>query len=129
MADPGLQLAIDLGKVRVFANFFDAIALQFMNTGWFTTTDYVAHNRDTVIRFARAMRDATVFVGSHPDDTVDVLAKFTGVDPSVVLKTKRMSYAPSLAPQFIQPVIDACAHYKTIPATFDARDLIVTGLT
>jgi len=129
IADPGLQMSIDSGKVRPFGNFFDSVALQFMNTGWFTTKDYIAANRETVTRFARSMHESTNFVIAHQNDTVDILSKFTGVEASFIAKTHRMSYAPILTARYIQPVIDACAKYKIIPASFDANDIIATGLT
>jgi hypothetical protein len=36
----------------------------------------------------------------------------------------RVTYATSLNPRDIQPLIDAAAKYKAIPASFDARELI-----
>jgi ABC-type nitrate/sulfonate/bicarbonate transport system substrate-binding protein len=124
IADPGLQAAVDAGKVRPFANFFDAIALQFMNTAWFTTTAYLAGNRGTVEAFARSIEEATRFVTSHPGETVSALATFTGVEPMQIGKTHRMEYAPGLDPRLIQPVINVCAKYKVIPSAFDAKELL-----
>jgi hypothetical protein len=40
----------------------------------------------------------------------------------------RISYATALDPKLIQPMIDACAKYKVIPAAFDAKDMIASGL-
>jgi hypothetical protein len=34
----------------------------------------------------------------------------------------------SVDPKLIQPLIDAAAKYKAIPASFDARDLIDSAL-
>jgi NitT/TauT family transport system substrate-binding protein len=128
IADPVLGQAVDAKKVRIFAHAFDAVALQFMVTGWFVTADYAAKNRPTLDKFSRAMREASAYVVGHPADAVSVLAKFSKVDPDVIAKTHRIGYAV-LDPKYIQPVIDICAKYKAIPAAFDAKDLIAPGLT
>jgi NitT/TauT family transport system substrate-binding protein len=127
IADPILQQAIDAKKVRIFAHAFDAVALQFMVTGWFVTADYAAKNQAVLEKFARAMREAATYVTGHPSDAVSVLSKFSKVDPDVIAKTHRIGYAP-LETKYIQPVIDICAKYKAIPAAFDAKDLIAPGL-
>ena len=127
IADPILQQAIDAKKVRIFAHAFDAVAPQFMVTGWFVTADYAAKSQAALEKFARVMREAVTYVTGHPADAVSVLAKFSKVDPDVIARTHRIGYAP-LDPKFIQPVIDICAKYKAIPAAFDARDMIAPGL-
>jgi NitT/TauT family transport system substrate-binding protein len=127
IADPVLQQALDAKKVRIFAHAFDAVAPQFMVTGWFVTGDYAAKNQAVLERFARVMRDSASYVVAHPADAVSVLSKFSKVDPGVIAQTHRIGYAP-LEPKFIQPVIDICAKYKVIPAAFDARDLIAPGV-
>ncbi len=127
IAEPILQQAIDAKKVRIFAHAFDAVALQFMVTGWFVTAGYAAKNPALIEKFARVMRESASYVVAHPSDAVSVLSKFSGIDPDVIAKTHRISYSP-LEPKYIQPVIDICAKYKVIPAAFDAKDLIAPGL-
>jgi NitT/TauT family transport system substrate-binding protein len=127
LADPILQQALDTKKVRIFAHAFDAVSLQFMVTGWFVTADYAAKNQANLEKFARVMRESASYVVAHPADAVNVLAKFSKVDPEVIAKTHRIGYSP-LEAKYIQPVIDICAKYKAIPAAFDAKDLIAPGL-
>jgi len=127
LADPILQQAIDAKKVRIFAHAFDAVAPQFMVTGWFVTAEYAAKNQATLEKFARTMRESVQYVVGHPADAVSVLAKFSKVDAAVIARTHRIGYAP-LDPKYIQPVIDICAKYKAIPAAFDAKDLIAPGM-
>jgi len=127
IADPVLQQALDAKQVRVFAHAFDAVATQFMVTGWFVTTDYWNKNEAELKKFYHVMQDADKYVVGHPSDTVSVLSKFSKVDPDVIAKTHRIGYAP-LEPKYIQPVIDILAKYKAIPAAFDAKELIAPGL-
>jgi NitT/TauT family transport system substrate-binding protein len=127
IANPALQLGIDAGKIRVFAHAFDAIAPQFMVTGWFVTADFAAKNRPVIEKFNRVMRDAAAYVVGHPSDAVAALAKFSGDDPAMIARSHRIGYAP-LDPKYIQPVIDISAKYKTIAAGFSAKDIIAPGL-
>ena len=127
IADPVLQQALDAKKVRIFAHAFDAVAPQFMVTGWFVTADFAAKNQAVLEKFARTMRESASYVVGHPAEAVGVLAKFSKVEPDVIAKTHRIGYAP-LEPKYIQPVIDICAKYKAIPAPFDAKDLIAPYL-
>ena len=128
LIDPELQAGIDTGKVRWLARDFDAIAPRFMYTGWFTTADYLAKNKAPVSAFVKAMRESSLFVNDHAAETVDVMAKYTKIEPARIAKMNRIKYATVLDPKLIQPMIDVCAKYKVIPAAFDAKDMIATGL-
>jgi NitT/TauT family transport system substrate-binding protein len=124
--EPVLERAIEGGKIRVIAHPMDAIASRFLYSGWFTTSDWAtAHPKETVA-FAKAMRDASAYVNAHEGQTVDLLAKFSGIDPSDIAKMVRAESATALNPKEIQPVIDACVRYKLIATAFDARDMIKT---
>jgi NitT/TauT family transport system substrate-binding protein len=127
VADPVLQEALDAKKVRIFAHAFDAVATQFMVTGWFVTQDYASKSLAALQKFKNVMTDSAKYIVGHPADTVSVLAKFSNVDPAVIARTHRIEYSP-LEPKYIQPVIDICAKYKAIPASFDAKDIIAAGL-
>jgi ABC-type nitrate/sulfonate/bicarbonate transport system substrate-binding protein len=99
-----------------------------MVTGWFVTTDFATKNQADIKKFASVMRAAASQVVAHPADAVNMLAKFSSVDPAVIERTHRIGYSP-LEPKYIQPVIDICAKYKLIDARFDAKELIAPGLT
>lgn len=125
--DPELADALRTKQVRYLADTDAAIAPHFIYTAWFTTTDYLRANPATVAKFRDALREAAGYANAHPAQTVAVLAKFSGVDPGVVAKTSRILYGTTLDPALLQPVINATAKYKVIPAPFDARDFIDAG--
>jgi NitT/TauT family transport system substrate-binding protein len=128
IATPQLQEALNSGKVRILAHMFDAIAPLFMYTGWFSTTDYVNKNRKTIEAFARAIRQSATYVNDHHQQTIDLLAKFTGIEPATIAHMTRATMGTSLDPKLVQPAIDVCAKYKVIPAAFDAREMLASGL-
>jgi NitT/TauT family transport system substrate-binding protein len=125
---PALQQALDSGKTRLLSHMQDAFGVNFLITAWFTTADYFAKNAQVVRSFASALRESAAFVNVHHAETVDLIAQFTGTDPAVIAKMGRVPVGTSLDARLIQPVIDAAARYKSIPSSFDARDLIPQGL-
>lgn len=121
---PDLQAALATGKVRDLTDTNAAIARRFMYTAWFTTADYAKNNREVVEKFRSALRDSTAYTNTHKAQTVDLFAKFSGMQPAIVAKMNRTECGTALDPRLIQPLIDATARYKVIPAPFDARDFI-----
>jgi NitT/TauT family transport system substrate-binding protein len=126
--EPVLSAALAGGKVKVFARSFDAIAPRFLYTGWFTTRAYAEANAAVVKNFAAALKQAAQYVNAHHAETVDLIAKFTSLDPAVVQKMTRVEQGTTLDPRLIQPVIDAAVKYKFVAESFNARDIILAGL-
>jgi NitT/TauT family transport system substrate-binding protein len=122
--EPILGAAVASGKVRILARTFDAIAPRFMFTAWVAMRPFADKNRSAVESFARAVRESAAYTNAHHAETVEDISKFTGIDSAVVRRMARTEGATSLEPSLIQPVIDLAAHYKDIPARFDAHDLI-----
>lgn len=128
-ATPSLQAALDSGKVRVLSYMFDAIAPEFMYTGWFANKNYVASHLGIMRNFSGAERQAAAYVNGHPAETVDVLSKFTAISPDVISKMTRAQMGTTLDPKLIQPVVDVCVRYKVIPSPIDAAQMIAPQLT
>jgi NitT/TauT family transport system substrate-binding protein len=127
-ATPQLQAALDSGKVRVLSYMFDAIAPEFMYTGWFSNKNYVATHLGVMRDFSRAERQGAAYVNGHPAQTVDLLSKFTAISPDVIAKMTRAQMGTTLDPKLIQPVVDVCVRYKVIPSPIDAAQMIASGL-
>jgi len=121
---PQLEEYLTSGTTRLLARGFDAIGPLFMFSAWFTTRSFIAQNRSVVEGFQKAMHESAVYVNAHPQQTVEILAKFTGVDPGVIAKMHRAAMGTSLDPRLVQPVIDRCAKYKVIPAAFAAAEFL-----
>jgi NitT/TauT family transport system substrate-binding protein len=124
LGTPILTQGLQTGQVRVFAKAFDAVAKRFIHIGWFTTDDYAAKNPDVVARFARVMHDSAVYCNAHQPETVDMIAEFGKLDPDVVRRMARVTFAEYLTASEIQPLVDVAAKYKVIDARFDAQELI-----
>ncbi len=121
---PSLTRALESGKVRVFAQIFDAIAPRFINTAWFTTADFANANQATVTRFAAVINDANKYCNAHHGETVALVAQNAKLDEKLVARMARITFSDALRPQEIQPLIDVAAKYKAISKVFDAKALI-----
>ena len=124
IANPILGEALDAGKVRLLGRSFDAIAPHFLFACWFCSADYSAKNRDTVDRFVRVIQEAAMYANAHHAEMVDIIARFTLLDPKIVARLTRTTHGVAIDPRQIQPLIDAAVKYKVIPASFDARDMV-----
>lgn len=125
--EPELQDALGGGKVKVLCAPCDAIAPDFLYTGWFTTADYAAKNRAVVDAFAKSIREASSYANAHRAATDEVLAKFSGVPIAAIQKMRRVNEATTLEPKQIQPLIDAAARAKVIAKSFDAKELLLAS--
>jgi len=121
---PTLTRALDRGKVRVLAQIFDAIAPRFLNTAWFASTDYTNANREAISRYARAIREASAYCNAHHAETAPMVATYMKLDPSLVARMARCTFAEELSLRDIQPLIEISVKYKLIAAAIDAQALI-----
>jgi ABC-type nitrate/sulfonate/bicarbonate transport system substrate-binding protein len=84
----------------------------------------IEKNRDAMARFARGMHEAQDYTNSHPAQTVDLVASYSGISPADVAKSVRAVDASYADPKELQPVIDILAKYKMIDKSFPADELI-----
>lgn len=111
-------------KIRDIGNIFSAIGPRFVITAWFTSRDWVEHNRGVAERFARVLSEAAAYTNTHPDETLGDVVAFTGIDRTIAAKMKRATFTTALSASDVQPVIDVAAKFKAIDKTFPASELI-----
>jgi NitT/TauT family transport system substrate-binding protein len=127
IANPHLSEALASGKVRLVGHSFDAIARRFVSAVYFCTTDYLAKNRDVVARFRRVLNESDRYVNEHHAETVDILARTSGIEPKIIASMPRATLGTGFDPRLLQPLIDRAVEYGAIPKGFDARELIDSG--
>ncbi len=120
ITEPGLEDAL-ASDCRTIAAPYDAIAPDFLISAWFTTTDYVKKNPDTVRRFASAMLETARWANRNHTKSAAILEKYTKVP--VAPNLLRVAYGERSNPALAQPLIDASARYKQLRAAFPAADI------
>lgn len=124
LSAPYLQQGIAAGTVRMVAAPFDVVAKQFEVAVYISTKEYVATHIDAMRRFARAMQESAIYVNTHPAQTVDLIASFTGVAPAVIAQAVRTTDPAFVDTRGIQPVINLAYKYKLLEHPISAEELI-----
>ena len=122
LPDPMLDAAVTGGTVRIVGNNYDSIAKTFMITGWFSTSDWLAKNRDVAKRYADAMAETAAWANANHEKAAEILFKYTKIDT----RKSHVRFAPRLTPAIVQPVLDAGAQYKMLDKSVGLNDLIST---
>jgi NitT/TauT family transport system substrate-binding protein len=125
ISPPAFQKSIAEENCRMLAIASDAVAKEFMASGWFATTAWAKENAATVAAFASAIHDATLWARANPERTVDILVKYLKLDPAVVRSSTRATFLDGLTPAMLQPPINVVARYAKF-APFAADELIYT---
>ena len=110
---------------RPLAREMDEIAHDFLITAWFSTTSWAAAHSDLVGRFNAAIRDASTWSVSHPNDCIQIIGRDLKADTSQMTPGSLSAFPPRITTAMVQPLIDLTAKYGKF-ASFPAEDLIYT---
>jgi NitT/TauT family transport system substrate-binding protein len=123
LAEPFLSGA--RGNLRILAKAYDSIARSFAISTFFASRDWLSKNRDAARRFTQAMYDTARWANTHRPESSEILSKVSKIDVERVRTMARVTYATSLEPAQLQPVLDVAFKYNQLEHQVDARDLIV----
>jgi ABC-type nitrate/sulfonate/bicarbonate transport system substrate-binding protein len=127
-----LNFAFDplIGKpndtMRLLANSYDAVGSHFCSSVWFSTSDWVSKNPDTVRRFIAVMKNAANWANAHPHESALMLAPHLKQTPADIEGSIRVFYGVDMTPDLVQPVIDVAARYGLLKKDFPASDLVAS---
>ena len=124
LTEPAASAAIASGQVREFASPYSVLTTFVDAAGFAVLAPTVDANRDVYERFAKAMHEASAFTNTHPNDTVDIAASFTGATADAIRHGNRSLSADYLDPRNLQPLIDISAKYGLINKGFPAAEII-----
>ena len=111
--------------VRVIGNSYDSVAPSFYISAFFASRDWMAKNPDVARKLAQAIQDSARWANGHRADTALILAKYSKLDLDRIKAMNRTTYATTLDPKLMQPVLDIAAKYSLIEKPVAATDLIV----
>jgi NitT/TauT family transport system substrate-binding protein len=126
LAEPFLSAGLK-NDVRVLASTYDTIAKQFYIGAWFGSREWLGKNAELTSRLTRAIYDAGRWSNSHQDETAAILSSVSKLDIDRIKSMTRTTFATSLDPKLMQPVIDIAVRYKLIAQPVKATDLILPG--
>jgi NitT/TauT family transport system substrate-binding protein len=128
LKSPFLQPAVDSGKFRVLGKPLDAIGNRFLLSAWVANLDFINKNRELVSAYAAALNEAAKFTNANQGATTEMVAQFTGQDPSVLGRGIRSITAESLTLGDIQRPIDFAVKYGIMEKRFEASEILAPGV-
>jgi NitT/TauT family transport system substrate-binding protein len=123
LAEPFVSGAKD--DVRVLASTYDTIAKSFYVGAWFGPRDWSTKNPDVPKRFLAALYETARWANIHRDETAVMLSKLAKIDVERVRAMARTTWATSIDPNLMQPVIDLAVKYNLLAKRVDASTLIM----
>jgi ABC-type nitrate/sulfonate/bicarbonate transport system substrate-binding protein len=121
--EPVLTEAREDGRLRLFADCYEAIAPRWVETFYFANENWAAKNPDAVRRWVRATYQAVAYTNSHRSEVEPLFAEASGMSLDTIRKIQWLIGATSSEPALIQPAVDAAAKYKSISRAFPAKEL------
>jgi len=121
---PEPYIAASTSPLRMLAKTFDAIAKRFYIDVWAASTAFIEKNPVAAKRFTTAIYETARWANGHHDETAVILAKYAKMEPAVIKRMTRASYATALNPDDLQPTLDAAYKYKIIDTPVRATDVI-----
>jgi len=108
---------------RVAANSMAATAPRLLTSAHFTTTTYAAANAAAIRQFQAVIEKTADWANKNHDQTALILERVARVNPDVLAAATRSTFATSLDPADVQPLIEIAAKYGGFPS-FPATDMI-----
>lgn len=122
ISPPALEQALKDG-CRFLAVASDAVAKDFMASGWFASLPWAKAHKAEVAAFASSIHEATAWAVANPQKTIDILLKYLKLEPAVLAASPRVIYTDRLTKAALQPPVDVVARYSKFPA-FSADEII-----
>jgi NitT/TauT family transport system substrate-binding protein len=117
-------LVPNLASIRDIGHPLDAIAKEFLVTGWYAQPTWVAQDPNRARHIIAAIYDTARWANAHRTETLAILAREGKLELDKVTEMRRAVYATSLTPSLIQPVLDIGTQFKLFDRPVEAKSLI-----
>jgi NitT/TauT family transport system substrate-binding protein len=121
--NPTLMQLLATGKYRSIGRPIQSISNRLMISAWVSSIDWATKNASAARTFSQIVLRAGAYANTHHDQTADLIAAFSGIEPATVRTMARAAFADKLEASTIQPLIDVAAKYGTIKQRFPATEM------
>lgn len=122
--NPALMQLLATGKYRSLGRPILSISNHLMISAWVSNADWATQNASLVHTFSQIVLRAGTYANTHHDQTVSLIAAFSGIDEATVRAMVRAAYTDKLELSAIQPLIDVAFKYGAIKQRFAATDFV-----
>jgi NitT/TauT family transport system substrate-binding protein len=123
LAEPWLTASKSNPSLRVLANVYDAVSPEFLLSEWFTSNAFAKQHQDVVSRFAAAIYEAARWANGHHAESARILAKYGKTKLETLEQMTRATYATSVDPKLVDPVLALTAKYDQLSRGVTASEL------
>lgn len=123
MANPTLSQDLATGKYRSIGRPIQSVGSPLMISAWVSEISWAEKNAAVVRKFGQVVVRAGTYANAHPDQTANLIAAFSGIDPGTVKTMARAVFSDKLDGAVIQPLIDTAERYGAIKQRYPAADL------
>lgn len=112
---------------RVLAKPLDALAPEFLLSGWFATKAWLLANPQLAKKFVAAMIETAKWANANHAGSAKVLAKYTKMDEALLDKSIRAVYSERLVtPAELEPTLGWASRMKFIDRPVAGREIIAS---
>jgi NitT/TauT family transport system substrate-binding protein len=119
--EPYLSRSLETGA-RMLAPTQRAIGSRFLIGAYFSTGTWAKAHPELARKFRNVMIDAARWANANRARSAAILEQYTGVRPNP--SQVRTTYAETLDPSIIQPLLDACVKDHVLTSSFAAAELL-----
>lgn len=121
LPEPFKTDAMRAGLVRPFGDTYLAIQPELTPIVWFAQKSWLAANAATAGKLVRGIYATARWANTHTRESGAILAKVAKMDPAVVAMMKRMYFATSNDPKYVERTLELAVRYGMVqrPVTFD----------
>jgi NitT/TauT family transport system substrate-binding protein len=125
---PYLAGAQKSGNFRVLGAPYDAIAPLYLVSCWVATVDYIAKNPDIIYGFVAGLTEAAHYTNAHQDETIGLVAAFSGQDAVAVASGFRSITAETVTLAELQAPLDFAYKWGIISQHIDLSGLLAPSM-
>jgi NitT/TauT family transport system substrate-binding protein len=123
LANPVLSQDMATGKYRSIGRPVQSVASPLMISAWVSEITWAEKNAAVVRKFGQVVVRAGSYANTHHNQTANLIAAFSGIDPDTVKTMARAVFSDKLEGGVIQPLIDTAARYGAIKQRYPATEL------
>ena len=111
-------------RVRDIGHPYDAIAKEFPFSVWYGSKSWVEADPARARAVVAAIYETARWANTHRPETFGILVRDAHFDPDATKGMTRTTFATSLTPALIQPILDFATQYKMFDRHVDANTVI-----
>lgn len=122
LSEPFITMA--RGDIRDVGDPLDAIAKEFLVSVWYASKSWIESDRERSRKIVAAIYDTARWANTHRPETFAILVRDAKLDAERVKGMGRVTFATSLTPALMQPVLNTGTAMKIFDHQLDANALI-----